>query len=304
LLLLALMVFFTFLTAYAVFSGKIRECGCFGDCIPLQAMQSFIKDLILLVLVIILVLGRKHIHPLFSKPYNTALMILSFSVSLFIQWYALQHLPYVDCLPYKKGNNIWNEMQLPANATPDVYQTSYELKNSQSGETKTMLDQEYLSSGIWEDTTWQIVGEPVTKLVEKGSGQPAITDFKVTDYEGNDYTEALLKEPGYNFVLFIKDVHSANTRHMDRLRDLIAQCAQSNVGFYILSANSQEQTAAFVEQHQLKVDYFVIDGTVCKTAMRSNPGLMLIKAGTVKGKWSYNDYPKGFNLQNDRMQLK
>ncbi len=43
-LLLVLILFFTFLTAYALFSGKIRECGCFGDCIPLQANQSFIKD--------------------------------------------------------------------------------------------------------------------------------------------------------------------------------------------------------------------------------------------------------------------
>ncbi len=303
-LLLLLMVFFTFLTAYAVFSGKIRECGCFGDCIPLQAMQSFIKDIVLLVLVIILVLGRKHIHPLFSKPYTTSLMILALFISGFIQWYALEHLPYVDCLPYKKGNNIWEKMQVPADATPDVYQTTYVLKNLKTGEDKEMVDQEYLSSGIWEDTTWQIVGDPVTKLVQKGTGQPAITDFKVTDYEGNDYTEALLKEPGYNFVLFIKDVTTANTRNMDRLRELIDQCVKSNVGFYILSANNQEQTAAFVKAHQLEVDYFVIDGTVCKTAMRSNPGLMLIKAGTVKGKWSYNDYPKGFSLQQDKMSLK
>ena len=44
-LLLILIIFFSFLTGYAVLSGKIRECGCFGNCIPLQAMRSFIKDL-------------------------------------------------------------------------------------------------------------------------------------------------------------------------------------------------------------------------------------------------------------------
>ena len=194
-------------------------------------------------------------------------------------------------------------MQTPPDATPDVYQTTYELKNSLSGESKTMLDEEYLSSGIWEDTTWQIVGDPVTKLVQKGTGQPKITDFKVTDYEGNDYTESLLKEPGYNFILFVKDISTANTRNVDRLRALIEQCVKSNVGFYILSANSKEQTAGFVAEHQLPVDYFVIDGTVSKTAMRSNPGLMLIKAGTILGKWSYNDYPKGFTLQNNELVL-
>src|ERR1700759_784783 len=48
-LLLLLIIFFSFLTGYAVISGKIRECGCFGNCIPLQAMGSFIKDLVLLL---------------------------------------------------------------------------------------------------------------------------------------------------------------------------------------------------------------------------------------------------------------
>src|ERR1700733_10193181 len=47
-LLLLLIVFFTFLTGYAYLSGKVRECGCFGDCIPLTAGESFTKDLVLL----------------------------------------------------------------------------------------------------------------------------------------------------------------------------------------------------------------------------------------------------------------
>src|SRR5688572_20448289 len=53
-LLLLLIIFFTFLTAYALFSGKIRTCGCFGDCIPLTAQTSFIKDLLLLLLILFL----------------------------------------------------------------------------------------------------------------------------------------------------------------------------------------------------------------------------------------------------------
>src|SRR5882762_7049424 len=53
-LLLLLIVFFTFLTGYAYLSGKIRECGCFGNCIPLTAGESFTKDLVLLALILFL----------------------------------------------------------------------------------------------------------------------------------------------------------------------------------------------------------------------------------------------------------
>ena len=58
-LLLLLIIFFTFLTAYALFSGKIRECGCFGDCFKLQARDSFIKDIILTVLIVFLFANKK-----------------------------------------------------------------------------------------------------------------------------------------------------------------------------------------------------------------------------------------------------
>lgn len=297
-LLLILMIFFCFLTGYAALSGKIKECGCFGDCIPLQAMQSFMKDLVLVVLVVLLFLARKHIHPLFKRHIGSSIMILTLLGSAFVQWYSLEHLPYVDCLPYRVGNNLWTEMQPPANATPDVYQTTYNLKNERTGATKSITDKEYLDSGIWKDSTWVIVGDPVQELIKKGNNLPAIQDFHIMDFSGNDYTEYLLKEPGYNFLLFIKDVQNADTRNIEKLQNILSECKKSNVGFYILTASPQDATQEFMKANQIETTAYSIDATVCKTALRSNPGLMLIKAGTVIGKWSYNDYPSGFSWEN------
>src|ERR1700680_3186612 len=62
-LLLLLIIFFTFLTGYAYLSGKVRECGCFGDCIPLTAGESFCKDLILTLLIVFLFIFRDRIRP-------------------------------------------------------------------------------------------------------------------------------------------------------------------------------------------------------------------------------------------------
>ncbi len=81
----------------------------------------------------------------------------------------------------------------------------------------------------------------------------------------------------------------------ERLRALIEKSNKNNVGFFILSANTKSQTERYLQKNKLTADYF--DGRcyrMCKTAMRTNPGLMLIKAGTVLGKWSYNDYPEDF----------
>jgi len=302
-LLLLLMIFFTFLTGYAIWYEAVNQrelkCGCFGDCIPLTAMQSFIKDIILLVLVIILVIARKHIRPLFRRPVGTSVMILSLFCSLFIQWWALEHLPFVDCLPYKVGNNLWAKMQVPPGAKQDVYKTI--LVYEENGTRKEIDQDAYMA----DSTKWGIkVLDTKNTLVQKGNATPAITDFEVLDYDDNDYTESLLKEPGYNFLFFIKDTEKASLRNIEKIRKIAARAYQGqSVGFYVLSANSREHTDAFLRKNGINADAFKIDGTVCKTAMRSNPGLMLIKAGTVVGKWSYNDYPKDFVLKGDKLEL-
>src|ERR1700742_1564036 len=112
-LLLLLIIFFTFLTAYAYLSGKVRECGCFGDCIPITAGQSFAKDLILLVLIIFLFLVRDSIRPALTPMLSVAVLVLATIFSFAVQWYVLVHLPIVDCLPYKVHNNIPEKMQAP-----------------------------------------------------------------------------------------------------------------------------------------------------------------------------------------------
>ena len=109
-LIFLLTVFFTFLTGYALFSGNIKECGCFGDCIKLQANESFMKDLILLVLIAILLTFRKRVAQAFNNKIASAIMIISLILSLWMQVYALKHLPFKDCLAYRVGNNLLKEM--------------------------------------------------------------------------------------------------------------------------------------------------------------------------------------------------
>src|SRR5665647_2209556 len=119
LLLLLLIIFFTFLTGYAVLSGKIRTCGCFGDCIPLTAMQSFTKDIILFVLILVIFFGTKYIRPLFKGGVSFILICVSVLLLLGFQWHVLKHLPVIDCLPFKTGNNLLELRKMPADAVPD-----------------------------------------------------------------------------------------------------------------------------------------------------------------------------------------
>ena len=283
-LILLLTIFFTFLTGYALFSGNIKECGCFGDCIRLQANESFMKDLILLALLLILVFFRSYLTDLFKPKTGMALMLLSLALSLGFMWYTLRYLPIKDCLAYRTGNNILNEMTPGEDYQPAEYRTM--LVYEKDGVKKEFTDKNF----PWQDTTWKFV-DSKSEVVKEAQNAPSILDFAISDYNGQDITQTVLNYDGNLFLLYIKDVNTANTATVDQLKNLYEEAEKAGVPFLALSASNDIETAKFNTKHGLSLPFYTIDATVCKTAMRTNPGLMQLQKGTVKGKWSYANYP-------------
>ena len=287
-LLLALILFFTFLTAYALFSGKIRECGCFGDCIPLQAYQSFIKDVVLLILILVLMPYRNWIQPFAGR--NVAKVILFFTVvfSFALQWYVLQHLPVVDCLPYKVGNNIPEKMSIPAGAIPDstVIVFTYEKNGKESSFTTENFPADF-------DDSYKFVKRE-DKVVRKGTAVPAIRDFSLQTTSGTDTTQALLTEPGTKIFLFLKDGYLPG-EWIEQMEMIINEATKKNIkGFLVTNLDVADNRQGFMPQLQtLKTD-----GTAIKTAARYNPTLFLIKDGTIIKKWSAVDFPEALRFIN------
>ncbi len=295
-LLLLLNVFFTFLTAYVYFTDKIKECGCFGDCFKLTNAQTFWKDVILTAFVLVLFAYRNQIKPLFNNKISFALMAITCFGVFFIQSWTLHHLPYHDCLPYKLNANISEKMKVPPGAIPDEYETV--MIYEKGGVKKEFTMQNY----PWQDSTWKFVDRK-DKLVKKGNAEPEIHDFAITDFDGNDHTEELLTTPGFTFLLFIKDPETASNENLDKLNALVLQARQWNIPLYIISSASKEITDKFLSANKIeRSDVLQVDNTVSKTALRSNPGLMLLEKGTIRGKWSYKDYPQ--NIFDDNGKLK
>lgn len=291
LFLLLLNIFFTFLTAYVYYwdvimhSAKVRECGCFGDCIKITNSETFWKDVALLVAALILYICRNRIRPLLPRHPNTALFVLSVFFAFGVQWWALEHLPFHDCMPYKIGNNIWEKKQMPPGSTTAVYQSTFTYK-------KDGVTKEFTQDNLpWEDTTWVFVDRK-DKLIKEAVGEAEIKDFTVSDFAGNDYTEPMLKEPGYTYLLFLKNPVTARTDNMDRLQRLMKDAQKKNIPFYVLSSGNQAATEAWKQKWNMTyAELYTIDYTASKTALRTDPGLLLIKAGTITGKWSFRDYP-------------
>jgi uncharacterized membrane protein YphA (DoxX/SURF4 family) len=301
--LLLLIVFFTFLTFYSAFFDVVKTCGCFGDAIPLTPWQSFSKDLVLLILIVIIFINRDRIHPLIAseKAQNyilTIITILSFGFGM----YTYNYSPVMDFLPYKIGANIPSEMKIPPGAAPDVFEITYTLKNKKSGESKVMTDKEYLSTGIWKDESWEIVGEPVNKLLKKGY-EIKIKDLKITDAQGTDYTKEIIENSYYNLIIVAYNLDKTNIKAINEMNAIAINAAEAyNIRTVLLTTNSAEEAEIFRKDHKLGMEFFYADAVPLKSMVRSNPGLLLLKNGTVINKWHFRTIPSYTELEKSYFQ--
>ncbi len=275
-LLLLMMLFFTFLTSYVLFSGKIKACGCFGDCIPLTPQQTFAKDIILLVLVLLIIVGRKYILPLFSGTANTFIFLISLFGVLGLQWYVLKHLPVKDCLPFKVGNNIVELRKMPEGAVPDKFDYTFIYKKN--GETKNF------TVSALPDSTWEFVDRKQV-LIEKGNNNiPLINDFILKSESGIDTTEAILNQPGEYYLLFAKDF---DIDEDNWYADFNSFYKNSKLPVYMVTADPVNAKKV------LTIPSLIIltcDVTAIKTAARVNPTLYLMNGPVVKNKWAAVDH--------------
>ncbi|SKB62604.1 BT_3928 family protein [Daejeonella lutea] len=297
--LLLLIVFFTFLTFYSAFFEVVTSCGCFGDAIPLTPWQSFSKDLILLAFIIVIFRQRHNLKPLIANSKNQDLIAgLVLVVALGFGIYTYNFQPILDFLPYKIGNNIPSLMVAPPGAPQDVYEITYNLKNKKSGEEKKMTDKEYIKTQIWKDTNWAIVGDPVNKLIKKGY-DVKIKDLKITDSQGTDYNKELLENPYYNLVVVAYDLSKANKNGIGDLNALAINAAENyNVRTVLLTSNSAQSAEEFSDENKLVMEIFYADGIPLKSMVRANPGLLLLKNGTVINKWHFHNLPSYDELAN------
>jgi hypothetical protein len=290
--LLLLIIFFAFLTFYSAFFKVVQTCGCFGDAIPLTPWQSFSKDMVLLLLVLVLFVNRTSIKSLFSKKTGDQLLIGATIVFVGFGLYTYNFLPIVDFLPYKVGANILEEMKTPPGSKPDEFEVTYHLKNKKTSETKVMSDKEYLKTAIWKDANWEIVGSPESRLVKKGF-EPKIRDLNIQDAQGNNYNEELLSNPFYSLVIVAYNLEGTNTNALNRINALAANLIQNfNTRVILLTSNAPANAEVFAKQHKLVGELFYADGVPLKTMVRSNPGIILLKNGTVINKWHYHNMPK------------
>ncbi|HQB29046.1 MAG TPA: DoxX family protein [Paludibacter sp.] len=276
---LVFMLFMTALTLYIAIYNPVSDCGCFGDALVISNWQTFFKDVVLLIMVIILLFGKKQLRPIYQSRFEWTLVILFVVLSFGFMAYNLTHLPVIDFRPYKIGVNIQESMSYPKDAPRDEYEYVFTYK-------KDGVEKSFSLEEI-PDSTWTFVSQE-TKLISEGY-QPPIQDFEILTANYEDLTDEILEYQGVTYLIISYDLSLTSEKSMERIKSFVTYQRQQDqdVKIYALTASSTDDIQDFKLKYDLDFPFYKMDPITLKTMIRANPGVMKLKTGTIKGKWNW-----------------
>lgn len=283
-LLIAIIVFFTALTGFSHITGKVTDCGCFGDFIKLTPFQSFIKDVVLLVLILFLLWqSKKILKNIFGTKGQVALWILTIA-SLAFSIRNIRNMPVIDFRAYAEGVNIPDCLTLPEDAKPFIYQNVFIYKNKATGENK-----EFVDTYPTDFENWEFV-DRIDKLLQKGD-EPKCKDFSIMDADGSDWSEEFLYTEKPIMFITSYDLSKASQNGLKKIADLTAEAAKNGMEVIMITGSSLVDAEKYRHEYGLAFDVFNTDGTPIKTINRSNPGVMILQNGTILKKYHWRHLP-------------
>lgn len=290
----AMMAVMTPLTFWLAWDHPVSDCGCFGDALVLTNWETFGKNVVLLAMSLVVLKWRRRLFPLATTRFDWLIALYGFLYILCMTVYCYRHLPVFDFRPYYVGADIRQGMSIPEGEEPTEFETRFVLQ-------KDGVEKEFTLEN-YPDSTWTFVDSKT--VVKKQGYEPPIHDFSMIRYDdGEDITEQVLADEGYTFLLVAHQLGQANQSRMDLINELYDYCLEYGYAFYCLTSSSDEDILKWQEDTGAEYPFCLMDNITLKTMVRFNPGLMLLKKGTVVGKWSIIDIPDEYQLVGPLEQL-
>ena len=283
----AFMAFMTMVTVWIVVADPVKDCGCFGDALHLTNTETLIKNIVLLVCSLAIMYRPLAMFRFVSKSnqwivtnYTIVFILVSSGLSLY-------YLPIFDFRPYHIGVNIPRGMEIPKGAKLPQFKTTFIMEKN--GQRKEFTLDNY------PDASWKFID---SKTVQTSEGYiPPIHDFSITDNKtGLDLTNSVLGHKGYTFLLIAPHLETADDSNFGDIDRLYEYAQSYDIPFYCLTASTTKAIKRWIDLTGAEYPFCITDEAVLKTIIRSNPGLLLLKDGTIINKWSHNNLPNEAKL--------
>lgn len=285
-IIVAFMVVMTLITLWIALFNPVEDCGCFGDALRLTNTETLLKNIVLLAASAVLAWKPLQMYRFLTRSTQWIAINYTILFVLLLSAHCLYHLPLIDFRPYHIGMNIKKGMEIPANAPQPEFDTTFILQ-------KNGVKKEFTLDN-YPDSSWQFVD---SKTVQTKEGYvPPIHDFSIQKPNGDDITDSVLTAKGYVFLLVSPHLEQADDSNFGDIDLLYEYCQEQKIPFYCLTASGKKDINHWADITGAEYPFCFTDETTLKTIIRSNPGLLLLKNGTIIRKWSHNDLPSNASL--------
>jgi len=283
----AFMAFMTMVTVWIVVADPVKDCGCFGDALHLTNTETLIKNIVLLVCSLAIMYRPLAMFRFVSKSNQWIVTNYTIVFILVSSGFSLYYLPIFDFRPYHIGVNIPRGMEIPKGAKLPQFKTTFIMEKN--GQRKEFTLDNY------PDASWKFID---SKTVQTSEGYiPPIHDFSITDNKtGLDLTNSVLSHKGYTFLLIAPHLETADDSNFGDIDRLYEYAQSYDIPFYCLTASTTKAIKRWIDLTGAEYPFCITDEAVLKTIIRSNPGLLLLKDGTIINKWSHNNLPNEAKL--------
>ena len=291
---LAFMAAMTVLTLWIFVADPVKDCGCFGDALKLTNGETLLKNIVLSACAALVAWRPADMARFISRSNQWIVRYYTVAYIVITSVYCLYTLPIFDFRPYHVGMNIKQGMEIPEGAEQPEFESTFLLKKN--GETREFTLDNY------PDSTWEYVD---TRTVQTKKGyEPPIHDFALTSCDtGEDITEQVLTKKGYTFLLVSPRLAVADDSNFGDIDQIYEYAEENGADFYCVTASANDEIERWRDLTGAEYQFCNADETTLKTMIRSNPGLMLLKDGTIIGKWSHNALPQTDDLTAPLQQL-
>ncbi|HAH76854.1 MAG TPA: triose-phosphate isomerase [Prevotella stercorea] len=291
---LAFMTAMTVLTLWIFVADPVKDCGCFGDALKLTNGETLLKNIVLSACAALVAWRPVDMARFISRSNQWIVRYYTVAYIVITSVYCLYTLPIFDFRPYHVGMNIKQGMEIPEGAEQPEFESTFLLRKN--GETREFTLDNY------PDSTWEYVD---TRTVQTKKGyEPPIHDFALTSCDtGEDITEQVLTKKGYTFLLVSPRLAVADDSNFGDIDQIYEYAEENGIDFYCVTASANDEIERWRDLTGAEYQFCNADETTLKTMIRSNPGLMLLKDGTIIGKWSHNALPQTDDLTAPLQQL-
>lgn len=280
---LGFMSVMTLITIWLVVANPIKDCGCFGDALKLTNAASLAKNVVLLIAALLVAWKPLGMVRFISKPNQWIVINYTLLFILASSAWSLWYLPLFDFRPYHIGANIPQGMRVPPGAPKPKFENTFIMEKNGKRREFTLDN--------YPDSTWKYI-ETKTVMVSQGY-TPPIHDFNIETHDGTrDLTQEILGDTGYSFLLIAPHLEQADDSNFGDIDQIYEYAIENGYRFCCLTASAAPAIARWQDLTGAEYPFYATDETTLRTIIRSNPGLLLIKHGTIIRKWSHHDLPQ------------